>query len=289
MENLPPPLLGFNNNVRHQGRVFHIQTEDSGVRHARIVTHLFADGGRILRTTRTDYSERVGHKDMAASLRLLMKEQHKAMFIALRAGELDDLIAGVFDEQIEQEPTSLSGTLPGFGGHSVRSPSANSAEQALPTTGLQGRRLPVPHAEPMAGHDGRRLPVPHAEPMAGHDGRSLPVPRAATTTDLDARGLSMPHAAPSAELRGRSLPVPRSATGSVDTPEESGHAAPRMREQMGHSSVPPSGGARPAPVFEALEKPELSIFGEGLISEKSLDEVILSYLAEDLEETLPPK
>ena len=51
MERTPPPLLGFNNNVRHRGRVFHIQTEDSGIRHARIVTHLFADGGRIVRTT----------------------------------------------------------------------------------------------------------------------------------------------------------------------------------------------------------------------------------------------
>ena len=42
------PQLGFNNNVRHKGRVFHIQTEDSGIKHPHIITHLFADGGRIL-------------------------------------------------------------------------------------------------------------------------------------------------------------------------------------------------------------------------------------------------
>src|SRR5688572_217925 len=89
---MPPPLLGFNNNVRHKGRVFHIQTEDSGVKHPRIVTHLFADGGRIIKTTRTDYAEHLGRDDMADVVRAMMKEQHKAMFISLRAGELDALL-----------------------------------------------------------------------------------------------------------------------------------------------------------------------------------------------------
>lgn len=88
----PPPLLGYNNNVRHRGRVFHIQTEDSGVANPRIMTHLFADGGRIVKSTRTDYSEHLGRPDLVDTVRALMKEQHKAMFVALRGGELDDLI-----------------------------------------------------------------------------------------------------------------------------------------------------------------------------------------------------
>src|SRR5690606_5952016 len=87
----PPPLLGYNNNVRHRGRVFHIQTEDSGVANPRIMTHLFADGGRIVKSTRTDYSEHLGRPDLVDTVRALMKEQHKAMFVALRGGELDDL------------------------------------------------------------------------------------------------------------------------------------------------------------------------------------------------------
>lgn len=88
----PPPLLGYNNNVRHRGRIFHIQTEDSGVGHARIMTHLFADGGRIVKSTRTDYSEHLGRADLVETVRNLMKEQHKAMFIALRGGEFDALL-----------------------------------------------------------------------------------------------------------------------------------------------------------------------------------------------------
>jgi hypothetical protein len=42
--------------------------------------------------------------------------------------------------------------------------------------------------------------------------------------------------------------------------------------------------SRPAAIFGQLPSPEQqSIFGDAVISEKSLDEVILSYLAEDLE------
>src|SRR5690606_25181793 len=95
----PPPLLGYNNNVRHRGRIFHIQTEDSGVNSPRIMTHLFADGGRIVKSTRTDYSEHLEQSDMAVVVKNMMKEQHKAMFVALRSGELDDLI-GFSDEEL---------------------------------------------------------------------------------------------------------------------------------------------------------------------------------------------
>src|SRR5690606_1162869 len=92
----PPPLLGYNNNVRHRGRIFHIQTEDSGVNSPRIMTHLFADGGRIVKSTRTDYSEHLEQENMAVVVKNMMKEQHKAMFVALRSGDLDELIG--FDE-----------------------------------------------------------------------------------------------------------------------------------------------------------------------------------------------
>ena len=85
------PLLGYNNNVRHKGRVFHIQTEDSGVKHPHIITHLFMDGGRILKSTKTSYAEVIGAADMADTVRKMMKDQHKAMFTALRDGQFDHM------------------------------------------------------------------------------------------------------------------------------------------------------------------------------------------------------
>ena len=114
MNKLSPPLLGFNNNVRHNGRVFHIQTEDSGIKYCRVVTHLFADGGRILRSNRTDYSNIKDAPDLPEQLRRLMKEQHRAMFVALRAGEYDQVINRTFDAAatIDIEPSSAPMSQP---------------------------------------------------------------------------------------------------------------------------------------------------------------------------------
>src|SRR5580658_4205469 len=93
----PSPLLGYNNNVRHKGKVFHIQTEDSGVKYGHIITHLFMDGGRILKSVKTSYAEYVGTDRMSEVVREMMKQQHKAMFIALRDGKFDTIIDGAAD------------------------------------------------------------------------------------------------------------------------------------------------------------------------------------------------
>src|SRR5271154_3900813 len=81
------PLLGYNNNVRHKGKVFHIQTEDSGVKYGHIITHLFMDGGRILKSVKTSYAEYLGNERMADIVREMMKQQHKAMSLARRGGK----------------------------------------------------------------------------------------------------------------------------------------------------------------------------------------------------------
>ncbi len=109
MAKFQSPLLGYNNNVRHKGRVFHIQTEDSGVHHPHIITHLFMDGGRILKSVKKSYAEHVGHDNMSETVRVLMKEQHKAMFIALREGQFDALLD---DPKKISTPSIAAPTLP---------------------------------------------------------------------------------------------------------------------------------------------------------------------------------
>ena len=86
------PLVGFNNNVRYRGVRFHIQTEDSGAGRPRINTHLFADGGRVIKTMRVDYSEHLAQPDYRAIVQRLMRAQHEAMARELRKGALDALI-----------------------------------------------------------------------------------------------------------------------------------------------------------------------------------------------------
>ena len=86
----PSPLVGYNTNVRHKGNLYHIQTEDSGVKRPHVITQLFADGGRIIASEKTSYEEHVEAENVAVIVKRLMQEQHKRMFIGLRDGAYDE-------------------------------------------------------------------------------------------------------------------------------------------------------------------------------------------------------
>jgi hypothetical protein len=199
------PLLGFNNNVRHRGRLFHIQTEDSGVRHPHVITHLYMDGGRILKTVKTSYAARIGSDRLAEVVRDLMKEQHKMMFIALRDGQFDHVL-----DPDEAAPPSVAGVI------STPQEAAVSAHRPAAS-------------ELIAGPSSEAAKVDVA-----------PEPGSAATSKKDTRD----------------------------------------KHSSGRYAVP-----RPVALFASGRNPETggSIFGDDLISEKSLDEVILSYLSEDLD------
>ncbi len=176
------PLLGYNTNVRHKGKLYHIQTEDSGTNYAHIITHLFADGGRIVASRKTSYSDQLGNEGLQETVKKLMQAQHKAMFIALRDGVYDDGDAG--DSAREQ-----AGLVPG------------GRDQAAVVPPVVARRPTEPPPERPSLYQGTR---------AAHE-TAAPPPDAVT----------------------------------------------------------------------AVAKAPLSIFGSDLLTEKSLDEVILSYLATD--------
>jgi len=85
------PLQGFNHNVRHGGRVYHVQTEDSGLDHPHLFTHLYYRG-LILASARTSYSELAQQPGHEPAVRKLMQEQHKTLMRQLRHGEFDEKI-----------------------------------------------------------------------------------------------------------------------------------------------------------------------------------------------------
>lgn len=100
------PLLGYNTNVRHAGILFHIQTEDSGVGHPHIITHLFTEG-TILATKKTSYAHILEEPDLEAGIRQMMKNQHRAMFIELRDGVHDAITTQILGAPIgEATPPS---------------------------------------------------------------------------------------------------------------------------------------------------------------------------------------
>lgn len=86
--------LGFNNNVKYKERTFHIQTEDSGLDKPHVITHLFADGGRVVKSHKRSYAEHVRRDDVAQHVRQLMKAQQFEMALALREGRFDAIIEG---------------------------------------------------------------------------------------------------------------------------------------------------------------------------------------------------
>ena len=86
--------MGFNNNIKFREQVFHVQTEDSGLDQPHIVTHLFADGGRIIKSHKRFYTDQVSRPDVAEYVRGLMKAQHLEMVLALREGRFDAVLEG---------------------------------------------------------------------------------------------------------------------------------------------------------------------------------------------------
>lgn len=86
--------VGYNNNVKYKGAVYHVQTEDSGLERPHVITHLFADGGRIIKSHKRTYENEVKRPDVAPFVKQLMKAQHMEMCVALREGKFDEIIAG---------------------------------------------------------------------------------------------------------------------------------------------------------------------------------------------------
>src|SRR5258706_2604354 len=85
------PILGYNHNIQFHGKVFHVQTEDSGAHHARLFTHLFF-AGTILASKKEQY-DAASPED---AVRLLMQRLHKAMIKELKDGLHDTRILAFF-------------------------------------------------------------------------------------------------------------------------------------------------------------------------------------------------
>lgn len=332
------PLLGYNNNVRHKGRVFHIQTEDSGVKHPHVITHIFMDGGRILKSTKTSYAEHVGNDGLADTVRKMMKDQHKAMFVALRDGQLDHLIPpsgasipppppsvpppakapSVHPPRAKSvpPPSSMRPAAPEMSPTSDTAPMTTREPQieltlddldSLGTPGLahQPTDLPPPPShlfrggdrppEPGTGGRYRTLRDPRVDPDSSSEMKASPRvdhPEPVPPSRIDRVELKPPSRRPpprserpaAVARRSESKPPPSTRSRAAEADPKKKRSSRPPRSQQGDGRHAP---ARPAAIFGPAKPTasgqQSSIFGEDLISDKSLDEVILSYLAEDLE------
>ncbi len=97
-------ITGFNTNARYSGRVYHVQTEDSGRNNPHVISHLY-HRGVILASEKREYGDLLGSEELTGVVRRLMEGQHKAMLERLRRGEFDELIA----ERLE-DPNASTGS-----------------------------------------------------------------------------------------------------------------------------------------------------------------------------------
>jgi len=103
-------ITGFNTDIKHGDRVFHVQTEDRGMGNP-IVESLVYVGGQILLSKRSPYADLVadGKVDEKA-VRQLMDLQHRRIIEAIRRGRFDGATPGAAtdDAAPEQPESSLS-------------------------------------------------------------------------------------------------------------------------------------------------------------------------------------
>jgi hypothetical protein len=163
-------ITGFNTDIRHGDRVFHVQTEDRGLGNP-IVESLVYVGGQILLSKRSPYSDLVvdGKIDEKA-VKQVMDLQHRRIIEAIRRGR--------FDENATVAPAADSGAAAG----PALSPAAAAASAALLSGGPDSGVLAAPSgmsARPPAPAGVLRSPAsggvprPPASGVISKDGTSM--------------------------------------------------------------------------------------------------------------------
>jgi len=145
-------VVGFNHNIKHKGKMYHIQTEDSGLENPHIITHLFV-GGNILASKKTSYADIVGADNLAQVVRELMEEQHKEMLRNLINGVYDDIDAAYGERAGHFDPGQIHAD-----GKTVQMQPGVSMPAALPPEVIAARLEPAPvlrndGAETLFGED----------------------------------------------------------------------------------------------------------------------------------------
>jgi hypothetical protein len=81
-------ITGFNTDIRHNEKVYHIQTEDKGLANPYIESLIYV-GGEILASKKTSYAEQVKTGVDEKWIASLMEQQHRTMIAAIKRGRFD--------------------------------------------------------------------------------------------------------------------------------------------------------------------------------------------------------
>jgi hypothetical protein len=301
------PLLGYNHNVKYRGRIFHVQTEDSGPANPRLFTHLYF-AGTILASKKHEYDP-AAPEDVVRSL---MQGQHKAILKELRSAVHDVRVERFFASR--GEPLEAANVV----GEDSQALDLD-AVSVTPIPEVVAEVLPeIPAALVPSGDDMSAVPLPisveistsvaygshHAEatppPVPEPSGRvSVPTPPVVVIPPPGARRRYPRQPTPMATTPGVLVQRTVSVGGSTPSPQvlppsrvrRPAQAIPYVVKEGSHPLASP---ARPPDAMEQLPPPRpmappptaaprtSTAKGPGAepLVEKSLDEVILAYLAQ---------
>jgi hypothetical protein len=98
-------ITGFNTDIKHNEKVYHVQTEDKGVGNPYIESLVYV-GGEILASKKTSYAEqlKVGVDDKWIGG--LMEQQHRTMIAAIKRGRFDQ--PADTTKTVQERPTTQS-------------------------------------------------------------------------------------------------------------------------------------------------------------------------------------
>jgi hypothetical protein len=111
-------ITGFNTDIKHNDKVYHIQTEDKGLQNPYIESLVYV-GGEILASKKTSYAEQAKTGVEEKWIGGLMEQQHRTMIAAIKRGRFDQ----------PADATKSSGSLRG-GKTTISQPLPPSAAQA---------------------------------------------------------------------------------------------------------------------------------------------------------------
>ncbi|HEY3401697.1 MAG TPA: hypothetical protein VGK03_13805 [Geothrix sp.] len=96
-------ITGYNTDVRHGNRVYHVQTEDKGLSNPKIETLIYV-GGEILDNYRSSYEDLLANPPVTeGAIQGRMDEQHRAVIRDIKNGKYDQTPPDLLERQAFNE------------------------------------------------------------------------------------------------------------------------------------------------------------------------------------------
>jgi hypothetical protein len=301
---LRSPVVGYNHNLRYRGRLFHVQTEDSGPVNPHVFTHLFYEG-TILSSKKLQY-DAVAHED---AVKVQMQQLHKSMMRELTLGEHDPRVTGffasrgqeAFTEPAPARPVPAPAGVPASAVAAGTAPIASGPPSQVVAGELSVAPVPAPSppvAAPLVQVSGVvagsidngavRRPAPAAVPPAA---KVTPRPVVMVKPTAMKRPPMVFSSSADGVVVQRSVVVPvggPAPSAAPAVPEATARVRPAaVIGEVGSVASPHAAQtmADAAPVARVRVPTGENAFSD-LVTDKSLDEVILEYLSDDNE---PPE